>query len=127
MTEPSSVAESTGVPWHAWLIPLVAGSVSWLVISAWTAESEAWDAGGPYWMASFFLAFMLGIFVPTKRSLAGLPGVLLGVGQFIALLLTAKEFTFVILGLFIFVFACVFYGAAAFVGTALRRRFWNHL
>jgi hypothetical protein len=113
--------------WWLWSVPPLVGFFSWTALSAQSDGTEAWDGGAPYYTVSFALAFLLGLVVPTRWALASLPGVLLGVGQLAALLVTSEENTFLVLGLVVFAVLCVLFGMVSFIGAALRRRFWSQV
>jgi hypothetical protein len=129
--EPTHQAGAVGAPrrqtWWLWFVPPLVGFFSWTALSAQSDGAEAWDGGTPYYTVSFALAFVLGLVVPTHGRSPGLPGVLLGVGQLAALLVTSEEYTFLVLGLLVFAVLCVLFGMVSFVGAALRRRFWSQV
>lgn len=108
--------------WTLVVVPAPVGFVSWVVLSARSGITEAWDAGGPYYALSFGLAFALGALVPAPPGRAALLGILFGIGQLVALVVTAEERTFLVLGLFIFAILCALFGVASSAGERLRER-----
>jgi hypothetical protein len=119
------VGQEPNLDWWKWALPLIVGATSWMALSLQADGKEAWDGGAPYFTVSFAVSFVLGLLVATPWYASGLPGVLYGLGQFAAALITAEEYTFILLGLLVFLLLSVVFGMVSFVGAAFRRRFWS--